>query len=74
MRLRLPESLVDAVSNRQRVTGAPHDLYQYPARFATVFAREAIQAFTKPTDLVLDPFCGGGTTLVEALALGAQAS
>ena len=73
MRLRLPESLVDAVSNRQRVTGAPHDLYRYPARFAPVFAREAIQAFTKPTDLVLDPFCGGGTTLVEALALGRRA-
>jgi DNA methylase len=70
MRLRLSDSLVDAVSNRQRVTGAPHDFYHYPARFAPVFAREAINSFTKPGDLVLDPFCGGGTTLVEALSLG----
>jgi hypothetical protein len=32
--------------------------------------RAAIQAFTAPGDMVLDPFVGGGTTLVEALALG----
>jgi hypothetical protein len=73
MRLRLPESLVDAVSNRQRVTGVPHDLYNYPARFAPIFAREAIRSFTTPGDLVLDPFCGGGTTVVEALSLGRRA-
>jgi DNA modification methylase len=73
MRLRLPDSLIDAVSNRQRVTGAPHDLYHYPARFAPVFACEAIKSFTKPGDLVLDPFCGAGTTLVEALSLGRRA-
>jgi hypothetical protein len=69
MRLQLPDSLVDAVSNRQRVTGAPHDFYHYPARFAPV----AIKSFTRPGDLVLDPFCGGGTTLVEALSLGRRA-
>jgi hypothetical protein len=73
MRLQLPDSLVDAVSNRQRVTEAPHDFYHYPARFAPVFARETIKTFTKPGDLVLDPFCGGGTTLVEALSLGRRA-
>jgi hypothetical protein len=73
MHLWLSDSLVDAVSNRQRVTGAPHDFYHYPARFAPVFAREAIKSFTKPGDLVLDPFCGGGTTLVEALSLGRRA-
>jgi hypothetical protein len=73
MRLQLPDSLVDAVSNRQRITGAPHDFYHYPARFAPVFAREAIKTFTKAGDLVLDPFCGGGTTLVEALSLGRRA-
>jgi hypothetical protein len=73
MHLQLSDSLIDAVSNRQRVTGTPHDLYHYPARFAPVFAREAINTFTKPGDLVFDPFCGGGTTLVEALSLGRRA-
>jgi DNA modification methylase len=69
-RVKVPESLVAAVSNREKVTGAPHDFYRYPARFSPVFAREAIKTFTNPGDFILDPFCGGGTTLVEALSLG----
>lgn len=70
----IPRSLVSAVSSRRRVTGAPHDFYRYPARFAPAFAREAIEAFTKPGDTVVDPFCGGGTTLVEAVSLGRRAA
>ncbi len=70
----IPESLVEAVSTREKVTGAPHDFYRYPARFSPVFAREAIRTFTEPGDFVLDPFCGGGTTLVEALSLGRRAA
>jgi tRNA G10 N-methylase Trm11 len=62
------------MSNRDKVTGAPHDFYRYPARFSPIFAREAIKTFTMPGDFVLDPFCGGGTTLVEALALGRRAA
>jgi tRNA G10 N-methylase Trm11 len=33
-------------------------------------ARQAITAYTQPGDLVLDPMCGIGTTLVEAIHLG----
>lgn len=68
------DALVAAVSNRERVTGAPHDFYRYPARFSPIFAREAIKAFTRPGEFVLDPFCGGGTTLVEAISLGRRAA
>jgi len=73
-RITVPESLVAAVSNRDKVTGAPHDFYRYPARFSPIFAREAIKTFTRLGDFVLDPFCGGGTTLVEALSLGRRAA
>jgi hypothetical protein len=38
------------------------------------FACEAIRAFTKPGDLVLDPFCGGGTSVTEAIALARRAA
>ena len=37
------------------------------------FVRAAIQTFTRPGDWVIDPFAGGGTTLVEAMALGRNA-
>ena len=73
-RVIVPKSLIAAVSNRDKVTGAPHDFYRYPARFSPIFAREAIKTFTKPGDFVLDPFCGSGTTLVEALSLGRRAA
>jgi len=52
------------------VAGLTHNFYRYPARFSPRFVRAAIETFTRPGDLVLDPFLGGGTSLVEALALG----
>lgn len=52
------------------VAGLTHTFYRYPARFSPDFVRSAIRAFSQPGDLVLDPFMGGGTTAVEALAAG----
>jgi len=48
-----------------------HRLHPYPARFIPQIPRELIRLFG-PGDgsLVLDPFCGSGTTLVEALRAG----
>lgn len=59
-----------AVQDSRPVTGLTHPFYRYPARFSPIFARAAIEAFTEPGDLVVDPFMGGGTTLVEARVLG----
>ncbi len=64
------QRLVTAANHRGIVTGLTHSLYRYPARFSPMFARVAIETFTKPGDTVLDPFVGGSTTLVESLALG----
>jgi hypothetical protein len=36
-------------------------------------ARKAIETYSDPGDLVLDPMCGIGTTLVEAIHLGRRA-
>jgi hypothetical protein len=52
------------------VRGLTHGYYKYPARFSPEFVRAAIETFTKPGDLILDPHVGGGTSLVEALASG----
>jgi hypothetical protein len=66
-------ALQGAVQDARPVTGLTHLFYRYPARFSPTFARLAIEAFTDPGDLVVDPFMGGGTTLVEARVLGRPA-
>jgi DNA modification methylase len=50
------------------VSGLTHRHYKYPARFSPSFARAAIESFSSHGQVVLDPFMGGGTTIVEALA------
>ena len=67
------QPLVDAINDHNIVSGLTHSVYRYPARFSPVFARAAIETFTKPGDTILDPFMGGSTSLVEALALGRNA-
>lgn len=64
------EAIVRAAQDYGPISGLTHNFYRYPARFSPSLVRAAIDAFTKPGDLVLDPFVGGGTTLVEALASG----
>lgn len=65
--------LQQAVHDVRPVAGLTHQFYRYPARFSPAFARAAIKIFTHPGDLVVDPFVGGGTTLVEALIQGRSA-
>ena len=50
--------------------GSTHAFYHYPARFSPAVARAVIESFSEPGDWVLDPFMGGGTTIIEGLALG----
>ena len=69
----LAAQIINAVVSKAHVAGLTHEFYRYPARFSPLFARAMIQAFTKPGDTVLDPFMGGGTTMVEACSLGRQA-
>ena len=45
----------------------------HPAKMLPAIARQAISAYSHPGDLVLDPMCGIGTTMVEAIHLGRTA-
>jgi DNA methylase len=67
------DRLREATLDISPVSGLTHNFYRYPARFSPRFARQAIEVLTAPGDLVVDPFMGGGTTLVEASALGRYA-
>lgn len=51
-------------------SGLTHHFYHYPARFSPEFARTVIQELSRPSDWVFDPFMGGGTSIIEGLALG----
>jgi modification methylase len=46
----------------------------HPARMMPALARTAIATYTRLGDLVLDPMCGIGTTLVEAVHCGRDAA
>jgi len=62
--------LIAAINDNRPVSGLSHTLYKYPGRFSPRFARQVIVQMTRPGDVVLDPFVGGGTSLVEAMAAG----
>lgn len=63
--------LATALGHPGREDRWTHGFHTYPAGLHPDAARDLIAAFDAPR--VLDPFCGGGTTLVEALAAGRQA-
>ena len=46
-----------------------HALHPYPARFIPQIPRKAIKDWSKKGDVILDPFCGCGTTLLESILL-----
>lgn len=53
----------------ESTTALTHGIHPYPAKFPPQIPARLIELLTRPGDVVLDPFCGSGTTLVEALRL-----
>lgn len=47
-----------------------HRWHSYPAKFIPQIPHELIKILSNPGNLILDPFCGSGTTLVEARIQG----
>ena len=57
-------------ADSDEINDLTHGFHTYPARMHPLLARELVARFSQPGDVVLDPFCGSGTVLVEALASG----
>lgn len=58
---------LDKVRDKNYLT---HNFHPYPAKFIPHIPRALIEKYTMPGQLVVDPFCGSGTTLVEACLQG----
>lgn len=67
------ERALAIVPNEQDVMQHVHGFHSYPARMHPETARHLIEGLSRPNDLVLDPFCGSGTVLVEARLCGRRA-
>jgi adenine-specific DNA methylase len=62
---------------KKQVEAKPHSpiytMHKYFARRPHNVFAELIKHYTNPNDIILDPFCGGGVTVVEAIAAGRKA-
>jgi hypothetical protein len=69
--LRGHAEVLTALANApRRDVGSTRAIYSYPAKFQARLPAELIARFSRPGDLVVDPYCGGGTTGLEAYLLG----
>ncbi len=57
----------DLTFNGEKTDSATHRLHAFAAKFPPQLPRLFINQLTHPGDWVLDPMCGSGTTLVEAV-------
>src|SRR6187455_1472501 len=65
---KLAEAMATALGAEEQADRYTHGFHTYPAGLNADAARDLIALF--PSESVLDPFCGGGTILVEARAAG----
>jgi site-specific DNA-methyltransferase (cytosine-N4-specific) len=56
-------------NNSKNNSNLTHNFHSYPAKFIPAIPRKAIEKLTKEGETIMDPFCGCGTTLVEAKIL-----
>ncbi len=68
-----PEPDLEAEARDDADRGDVHGFHTYPARMHPHTAQELVRAFTPKRGIVLDPFCGSGTVVVEASAQGLAA-
>ena len=56
-----------ALSLKSQDPTLTHGLHRFPAKYVPRIPGWVLEQFARPNDVVLDPFCGSGTTLVEAI-------
>ncbi len=64
------DTLAELAEPGQDTTYATHGLHPYPAKFIPQIPASIIRQHTNERHVIFDPFCGSGTTLLEALLAG----
>ena len=65
MNRKKPKKIIFDLESYKDKNYLTHNFHAYPAKFVPQIPKIVIEEFTKKNDLVLDPFCGSGTTLIE---------
>jgi DNA modification methylase len=70
----VPQIIDSKIPNRRCLRYATHGLHEYRGKFFPQLVRALMNMASVPSDgIVLDPMCGSGTTLVEAVLSGRSA-
>jgi hypothetical protein len=64
------EQILSIVNDPGDTSYLTHNFHPYSAKFIPQLPGHLIRALSSENDIILDPFCGSGTTLVEAKLLG----
>ncbi len=64
---------VPRILNAGSTTYMTHNFHPYSAKFVPQIPRMMFEQFTKERDMIFDPFCGSGTSLVEAKLMNRNA-
>jgi site-specific DNA-methyltransferase (cytosine-N4-specific) len=64
------EKILNIVLNAEDTTYLTHNFHPFPGKFIPQIPNLFIRELSKEGEVIFDPFCGSGTTLVEAKLLG----
>ena len=71
-KIKIDPSWAFADKTRKETSYLTHGYHRYPAKFIPQIVSRLVEKYTKKGDLVVDPFGGCGTTLVEAKVMGRE--
>lgn len=71
-KIKVNNSWAFADKTRKDTAYITHGYHRYPAKFIPQIVSRLAGKYTKEGDLIIDPFGGCGTTLVESKVMGRQ--